>query len=257
MIFYDLKLSTKNWRFIHLLGVTNLRSRYSRSKLGQTWLTLSFFIQIMSIGTVWSVLWKQPVLSFLPYVALGMILYQFFSMIILESTTVFTNDSRLYMNQHLPFFTSIFSLIYKNTLVFLHNIPILILFLVISGAHANASLLMVYGFILLCFFLTSCAYVLACLCTRYRDMIQIINSVMNVLFLVTPIMWNIEQIPQQWRAYFFMNPLAAFLEIFRNPLLDLPVNYFAYVSATSWASLTVGLMFFLYHRFEKRIIYWI
>ena len=88
-------------------------------------------------------------------------------------------------------------------------------------------------------------------------MIQIINSVMNALFLVTPIMWNIEQIPQQWRAYFFMNPLAAFLEIFRNPLLDLPVNYFAYVSATSWASLTVGLMFFLYHRFEKRIIYWI
>jgi lipopolysaccharide transport system permease protein len=88
-------------------------------------------------------------------------------------------------------------------------------------------------------------------------MIQIVNSVMNVLFLVTPIMWQIDRVPEAWRAYFFINPLAAFLEIFRNPLLGLPINQVASISVITWTSLSIGLLFFLYYRFENRIIYWI
>ena len=139
MILKDLVKTLQNWRLIHLLGISNLRSRYARSKLGQYWLTVSLFIQIITTGIVWSILWHLPFRKFLPYVAVGQTIYQFFFTTIQDSSTLFVNDSRLYINQHLPFFTSTISNLYKNCIIFLHNFPIIIIMVIISPTvtHIN------------------------------------------------------------------------------------------------------------------------
>src|SRR5262245_10656665 len=65
--FEELVDGAYNWRVWHLLGVRELRHRYARSKLGQLWLTLSTAIMIGALGSVWSLLWHQPVRELMPF----------------------------------------------------------------------------------------------------------------------------------------------------------------------------------------------
>jgi lipopolysaccharide transport system permease protein len=231
--------------------------RYGRSKLGQAWLTISLFIQIMSTGIVWSLLWKMPAAEFLPYLAIGQTLFQFFSTVILDSTNIFVSDSRLYINQYLPFMTSTLSSIYRNTVIFLHNIPIIFLILLWFRIPVHFSFNAVLCTLPLLLFLISSSYVVACLCTRYRDLIQIVQSVMSITFLITPIVWQLNSIPETLRTYFYINPFTAFLEVYRNALLGLPINSLAYLSIELWTLFSLGLMIYTHQKYEKKIVFWI
>ena len=257
MMLQDFKMSLKNWRLIHLLGVSNLRTRYSRSKLGQYWLTVSLFIQIMMTGIVWSVLWHMPLREFLPYVAISQTVYQFFSTTIQDSSSLFVNDHRLYINQRLPFITSTFSNLYKNCIIFFHNLPIILLMLLWSTTAHHLTYTMLIIIPLALIFLKCSSYVISSICTRYRDLQQIVHSLLTISFLVTPIMWKLSYIPEHLQQYFFLNPFAGFLEALRNPLLDIPVSPLAYDAILIWTALSIISMFYMYNRFEKRIILWI
>ena len=257
MMLHDFKTSLKNWRLIHLLGVSNLRTRYARSKLGQYWLTVSLFIQILMTGMVWSVLWHMPLRDFLPYVAIGQTIYQFFFTTIQDSSHLFINDHRLYINQRLPFITSTLSNVYKNCIIFAHNMPIIILMLFWStkAHHLTCNMLLIIPLALI--FLKCSSYIIASICTRYRDLQQVITSLLTISFLITPIMWKLSYIPEHLQKYFFLNPFTGFLEALRNPLLDLPVSPIAYNAILTWTLLSIISMLYMYHRFEKRIILWI
>ncbi|MFT4059841.1 MAG: ABC transporter permease [Legionella sp.] len=231
--------------------------RYGRSKLGQGWLTVSLFIQIMSTGIVWSLLWQAPLAEFLPYLAIGQTIYQFFSTVILDSTGIFVNDSRLYINQYLPFLTSTMSSIYRNIVIFLHNIPIIFIVLLWFHMPIHFSLNALLCLPLVFLFLISSSYVIACVCTRYRDLVQIVQSLMSITFLITPIVWQMSSIPEVFRPYFFINPFTAFLEIYRNSLLGVPINSLAYLSIELWTLLLICLMIYTHQKYEKKIVFWI
>ena len=73
-----------NWRVAHLLGIQQLRHRFARSRLGQTWLTLSTALTIAAMGGVWSLLWKQPLRELLPFVGVGIIMWSFITQVLTE-----------------------------------------------------------------------------------------------------------------------------------------------------------------------------
>lgn len=259
MIIADVTVPLKNWRLIHLLGVSNLRARYARSRLGQAWLTISLLIQILSTGLVWSILWHMPVREFLPYMGVSQIIYQFLVMVIQDASSLFINDKRLYINQRLPFLTSVFSNIYKSTIIFAHNLPILAIFVFFYPGHMHVLtlLLMLCLLPILLVFMVASSYVIASICTRYRDLIQVVTSLMNISFLLTPIMWKLSYVPEHLRGYLFINPFTAFLEVFRNPLLGMDINAWAFYSIAFWTSSALLMMIYLHRRFENRIIYWV
>ena len=246
------------WRIIHLLGISTLRTRYSRSKFGQAWLSLSTFTQILCIGLIWSLIWKMEIDEYLPYVAAGHIVFLFFSQAINESTGVFVADSRIYLNDKQPFMLSIWSHVYRNVLTLLHNIPTLII-IVIWSESARLTLnwmffvSLFFGFLFLFF---SC-YLFAVLATRFRDLIQLVALLMQLAFLVTPVMWKVDFLPLQYQNYVYLNPFAAILELIRNPMIGLDVNSYAMISLIVWTLLMWLLSYISYSEFNKRIIYWV
>src|SRR5262245_26016175 len=71
-----------NWRVSHLLGIQQLRHRFARSRLGQTWLTLSTALMIGAMGVVWSLLWKQPLQQLMPFFGVGIIMWNFMQQVL-------------------------------------------------------------------------------------------------------------------------------------------------------------------------------
>jgi lipopolysaccharide transport system permease protein len=254
----DLIFVLNRWRIIHLLGISSLRARYARSKLGQMWLTLSNFFMILCFGAVWSVIWRLPIDEYLPYVGVGHILYTTITQTLNDSSGIFVNDARLYLNERLPFFVSVGAHVYKSIVIFAHNIPTIIL-LVFWSDSANINFDLIYPIVLICvlIFIWFGSYVIAVLCTRFRDLTQIIGLIFNIAFFVTPLMWKIDVIPISYEPYIYLNPFAAMLVALRNPIIGLPVNDLAYYSILIWTVISTVCASILYKKFEKRIIFWV
>jgi ABC-type polysaccharide/polyol phosphate export permease len=91
---------------------------------------------------------------------------------------------------------------------------------------------------------------------RYRDMIQVVNTWMMVLFFVTPVMWKPDFLPPRYRFIVDVNPMAQFLELLRNPFLGQPVSAYAW---TFTALIAIGgalIALPLIGRYQRRIIFW-
>ena len=254
----DLRFVLSRWRVIHLLGISNLRARYARSKFGQLWLSISTLFLILSTGAVWSLIWHMSINDYLPYVGVGYIFYMFISQTITESSGIFTADARLYLNERVPFLTSVMANLYRNAIMFLHNVPTIVLLVLWSNA-APMTLSPLYGvaLALTIVFLFASSYIIATLCTCYRDLVQVVGLVMQIVFLVSPVMWKIDFLPPQYRDYIYINPLASFLEVLRNPVIGQTVNALAYKSLLGWDALLLVLMILVYRKFDRSTVFWI
>jgi lipopolysaccharide transport system permease protein len=52
----DLLRGIRKWRLCHLMGLSEIRRRYARSRIGQFWLTISTGVVVAALGLVWSTL---------------------------------------------------------------------------------------------------------------------------------------------------------------------------------------------------------
>ena len=144
-------------------------------------------------------------------------------------------------------------------MIFIHNAPLVALLVLwsVSASFNPDYLFVLFSLLVIQFFLFCWIYVLAVISTRYRDLIQLFALIFQLAFLISPVMWNLEMVPVEYRDYFMINPIAAFLEIIRNPIIGVPVITSAYVSATVWTLVGLLAAFFSSRGLGKKVIYWV
>jgi len=246
------------WRMWYLIGSAEMRRRYARSKLGQFWIMLSSAITISIMGLVWSYLWKQPVQEMLPFVAVGMVVWQLLAGVISDSTSILPTNGHYFLNQYTPASTILMSLIYRQGATFLLNLMFPITLALAFGTPITVSMLLaVPGLILLGLTVFWMAFVISILCARFRDLIQLVNSVLQVAIFLTPVLWKPDLLPPEAHSLMIWNPLAVLLTIVRDPLLGrvVPLEFWAAALFIAIGGFLISLPFI--GRYRRRFIYWL
>jgi ABC-type polysaccharide/polyol phosphate export permease len=97
---------------------------------------------------------------------------------------------------------------------------------------------------------------LGLICTRYRDVPQLIVSLLQVLFFVTPIMWVPELLGA--RAYFVnFNPGYHIVELIRAPLLGKAPSAITWLFVAGMTVLGGSGTFLVFRRYRNRISFWL
>jgi len=247
-----------HWPLWTALAWNDVRRRYRRSRLGQFWLTLSVAITIFGLGSVYALLFHNPLQEYIPYVAVCFVIWGFISSTIMESCATFMDNEAIIKFTYVPRSTFVFRLIYRNIIVFLHNLLIVpIVFLLFHVKITWSILWFVPGALLVTLNCFCVAVVLAIVCARYRDLPQIVSSVMQVVFFVTPVMFRPSQLPGEASAIIRWNPFANLLEIVRDPLL----GHMPSLWAISYCAVTLiisGLIASVFtRRYGPRVVYWL
>ena len=73
-----------------ILGWQDIRQRYRRSVIGPFWLTISTGVMIAAMGFLYARIFGQDVSTYLPYLAVGLVVWGTISTIVTESCTAFT-----------------------------------------------------------------------------------------------------------------------------------------------------------------------
>jgi ABC-2 type transport system permease protein len=156
-----------------------------------------------------------------------------------------------------PLSIHIFGMIWRNVLIFAHNMALYVLIAIVFALYPTwATLLVIPGLFLVCLNALWIGMLLGTLCTRFRDIPPIVTTVMQMMFLLTPILWRPDQVPGR-EAVSRLNPFYYFVELIREPLLDRPgsPDIWAVAILITLGGLAVALP--LYGRFRDRIVYWL
>jgi lipopolysaccharide transport system permease protein len=255
----DIVAAARRLHLVGMLGWQDVRQRYRRSLLGPFWLTISMGVMIATIGLVFGQIFNSPVKVFLPFLAAGMILWGFMSMVIMEGCDAFIAAEGIIKQLPIPLFVHVLRMVWRNLLILAHNIVIFPLVLLAVGRPIGwMALISIPGLLLVTANLLWLALLLGVLCARYRDLSQIVSSLLQVLYFLTPIIWMPSSLPSRAGKYLLdWNPVNHLLSIMRSPLMnELP-------SQSDWfTSLAICLVGWLvtlivYGRYRRRIAFWV
>jgi lipopolysaccharide transport system permease protein len=254
----DVRDGVKSWEIWLLLGATDIRQRFKRSKFGQFWITLSTAIFIASLGVIYSFLFNQKIYEYIPYLSVNMVVWTLISGVITDSSTAFTQAS-LYLRQDpLPKTVFVIRLLVRNLITFAHNLVIVPVVFVLFGVVPSWKIILfIPGLALLLVTLFALTLISGLLCTRYRDLPQIVQSLLQIAFFVTPVMWRSEQMPHSMQVVVGANPLAALLRIVSDPILGQIPPLTAYAVAFGSTAVLLALALALFARLRGRIVYWL
>ncbi|MFB2567026.1 ABC transporter permease [Rhizobium sp. IMFF44] len=201
------------------LGWHDIRQRYRRSIIGPFWFTLSTLIMVSVLGLLYSTLLKQNISDYLPYLGAGLVIWQFISGCINEGCNAFITAGYLIRQVRMPLTVHVCRVVWRNFVILLHSLPVLIVFLFLFGHYPTFGLLLLLPALVVVFLQGIwVSIVLGILCTRYRDVLPIIANLLQIVFFFTPIMWSKDLLRERgWLADF--NPIYHVIEIARAPLV--------------------------------------
>lgn len=255
----DISEALSKFQLALIFGWQDVAQRYRRSRVGAFWITINMAVFIGALGLVFGTLFGSQMRDFLPYLCAGIITWSFISTCLNEGCSTFTASDGIILQVRMPLFIHVMRLMWRNIIMFLHNVVIFPVLLIFFGKWLNLhALWAIPGFLLLCLNLTWMALILATVCARFRDMNQVVANVLQVAFYATPIMWMPDMLPPHVpRAFIELNPFYHLIELVRAPLYGnaptlLDWAFGIAVAVVGWIS---ALVFF--GRYRWRVAYWL
>lgn len=240
-----------------MLGWLDIRLRYRGSVLGPFWLTLSTGIMVAALGYLYAGIFHTDIHSYLPFLALSIVLWTFLSTVISEGCLAFTEAEGVIRAVRMPYFVFAFRILVRNMLVLAHNVVVIVavfvLFEIWPGWHL---LLTIPGLILWCIDSIAIVLLLGGFCARFRDIPPIVASVVQIAFFVTPVLWQPKQLGTGARLL-PLNPFYDLLDVVRAPLLGGVANAHVWLGAVCYSVLLIGGAWLFFTRARGRIAFWI
>jgi ABC-2 type transport system permease protein/lipopolysaccharide transport system permease protein len=253
----DLVASLRLWELWIYIGLQDIKLRYRRSVIGPFWITLSMSATIVGVGILFSSILRSDITSYLPYFTVGFILWSYIVSLVVDGCMIFINDGPYIRQLPTPLLTYQFKATWRAIIVLAHNFVIFVAVSVYFGLWAGWGYLeAAVGFVLLTINATCVGLLLGIVSSRYRDVPPIVQSVMGVLFFLTPILWERTAIPG--RALFVeINPLYHLIEIVRAPLLGTSAALSSWLIVIGMTAMGAAIVFVFFARYRRRIPYWV
>jgi ABC-type polysaccharide/polyol phosphate export permease len=246
--------SHEQWLY---LGVQDIKLRYRRSIIGPWWVTISTGIMIMMLSFLWSKIFGSDIKTYMPFFAIGFIVWNWMSSIVTESAEGFFPFQAVIKQIKLPFPVFILRLCMRLLIVLAHNLVVIFLVLFIIGNGLSwLNLLSIPAFILIQLNLVCLSVIIAIFCTRFQDMSQVVSTFTQIIFFFTPILWQPETI--KGKSYLVeFNPVHHWIEIIRAPLLgNMPsINNWLWSLGTLMLLLIISI--YTMGRYRSRIAFWL
>jgi lipopolysaccharide transport system permease protein len=254
----DIAGGVRLWRLALALGWLDIRLRYRGSMLGPFWLTISTGVMVGSLGVLYSTLFKLNLRDYLPFLALSQVLWGFLAALVSEACTTFTDAEGVIRSVRMPFFVFSMRVLIRNAIALGHNILVIVVvfaaFSVWSGWEALAA---IPGLLVWTVDALALTLLLGAFCARFRDIQPIVNSVMQIAFFVTPVIWKPEQLGADGVAKLALNPFFDLLEIVRGPVLGSDIAATTWLGALGYSAVLCAGSWAFFVRARGRVAFWI
>lgn len=253
----DIIMGWKRMELWSTLGMHDVRQRYRRSTLGPFWITLSLAVMVFALGLLYGQIFGQNLQVYLPFIAIGFIVWSLISSLILKGCETFISSAGMIRQLNAPLSIYAFREVWSAVISFAHNIWI---FFAVAWwfdlQFSWSMLLSIPALLLILFNGFWIAILFGLLSARFRDIPLIIASIVQVVFFITPVIWRPEMLPER-TLLLVLNPLYHMVEIIRAPLLGGVPSLENWYAVITISILGAAITFVFYSTYRWRIPYWL
>jgi ABC-2 type transport system permease protein/lipopolysaccharide transport system permease protein len=247
----------RKWRLWSILASHDVKRRYRRSYFRGLWTTLSIAIFVGLLGPLYSAVMQVEPSEYIPHLVTGLIIWNFISNTILEGTRELVKAEAMLKSTRIPLPLFIFRNLWRNLIVMGYQVIVFVAIMLIFWVRPSYGWLLVPMAMLLLFMNALGLCSIACMvATRYRDATEFVQSVMRIMFFLTPIIW----LPQKrigLEHIYQYNPFYHIVGVPRDLLLH------GTSDPVSWAVLTVfgvgscAIAYILFAKYRTQIPFWV
>ena len=211
------------WNLTWTLAATDFKLRFYGSVLGYAWTLARPFLFFGVIYLVFSEIagLDANVENYGVYILFGLVLFQFFSEATNGCVRCLAVRENLLRKMRFPRLVIPLSVVLTAIFNLAGTLAAALIFAVAAGVYPTWSWLELPVIIVAVgAFATGVGLLLSALFVRYRDVAPIWEVASQMLFYISPILYVTTLVPEQYRDWFLVNPLAVLLTEMRAAVVD-------------------------------------
>jgi ABC-2 type transport system permease protein len=208
-------LTARNRIILREMVVADFKVRYQGSVLGYLWSLLKPLFMFLILYVVFTYVFSlgNDIEHYPVYLLLGVVFWSFFS----EATTIgagsVVSHGDLIRKVSIPRYLVVVSSSFSALINLFLNLLVVLGFALISGITPNVGWLLLPIIILeLYLFAQAISFFLAAATVRFRDVTYIWELVLQAGFYVTPILYALSRVPEQFQGIMLLNPMAQIMQ---------------------------------------------
>jgi ABC-type polysaccharide/polyol phosphate export permease len=255
----DLVRGLSRWELYGRLGWLDVKRRYRRTILGPLWGVLNLGLLVAALGGIGTGLWQQEADAYLPFLTSGLVVWMLISTMTTEACTVFIFGQNFVRQMRFDYSILVYALIWRNLITFVHNLVVyaIVVLLFKPQLLGGVTLLAVPGIAIVLLNGTWIALLLGTFCLRFRDIPQLVGTLIQISIFITPIFWPPSYLQGTYRSIFVsFNPLYYLIEIVRAPLIGQVPDASSYLAALVITTVGWAAAYVVFSMFRGRLTYW-
>lgn len=212
-------LSIKNRSILREMVGADFKVRYQSSILGYIWSVLRPLLLFVILYVVFTYIFKvgKGVPHYPVYLLLGIVMWNFFTESTIIGMSAVVGKGDLIRKIAIPRYLTVLSSSASALINLGINLLVVLIFAIVNGVEFTwYSLLLPLILVELFVFSTSLAFFLSAVYVKFRDIMYIWEVGLQAAFYATPILYPLTAVPEQYRQYLLLNPMAQIIQDARH-----------------------------------------
>jgi lipopolysaccharide transport system permease protein len=236
-----------------------LRAEASRGYLGVIWWVLEP-VMYMSVFYIVFGHFRRQDGNFVVFLLTGLIVWKWFVSTVNSGSNSIVASAGLMNQVYLPKIIFPLTIIAINTFKFLIILILFLIFLQFTSVKpALTWILLPIPLLVQLLLITSLTSLLAAIMPFFPDLRFIIDNVLMMMLFLSGIFFNIAKMPYTIQKYFYLNPMAVLIIMYREIIIDgVPPNWLHLFLVMLFSLIVLFSAILLFCRFDKvypKIIY--
>ncbi|OUQ20077.1 ABC transporter [Lachnoclostridium sp. An14] len=218
----------------------DLRGRYKGSVLGFLWTFINPLLQLVVYTIVFSVIMRAGIEKFYLFLFVALVPWLFFSSSIMNGAMCVLQQQdmvkKIYFPRQVLPIASVTSCFVNMLLSFV----VIFAVLIFSGYGINLQAVLYLPVVMLVEYILALgiALITSALTVYFRDLEHILSIITMAWLYLTPIMYSVDMVPEQFLPIFYLNPMTPVIIVYRDILYYKTVPEIA----TLFQALLIGIL---------------
>lgn len=239
------------------LVVKELKSKYKSATFGFLWILINPLLQMIVLTVVFSIFIKININNYPLFVFSGLLPWMFFSLSLQSATSSLIANRDLIKKLNFPRELLPISSVLAHLSTFILAMALLVLFVGVVFGVTFSFLLLIPVIVLISILAIGITLLLSSFDIYYRDVSFILQSLLLVWFYITPILYPISLVPENFLFFYNLNPMVGIITAFQAILLNTNISWAALIISVFEAVALLLIGFFVFKKRSKYFADWV